>query len=185
MRTIFTFLILLTIATAFAQTNNKLDLDNGFRNIHLMADVDSVPDFISIFKDPDINNQKYEYAMLGSQYSYHGKKDTAFGNAAIRKIFLATTKGLISEIRVICDHDSSVISLLTGMYGPPVIPLKTVPSEDKKSLWTISFWQADNVRLAYTAKKDLKKKDADEPERPDFIYLKYTSLEADELMYQK
>jgi hypothetical protein len=185
MKTIFTFLILFANTLLFAQTSSDLDRDNGFMGIQLLADIDTVPDFISIFKDPDADNDKYAFAMYGSQYSYSGSKYVKFGNAAIRKIFLTTAKGYIAEIKVIFEHDSSVVSTLLGMYGKPAVPFKTVFTGDNKAQWCTTMWQDDNVSLIYTAKKYLKKKDSDDSETPDFIYLKYISLDAIELMHPK
>jgi hypothetical protein len=183
---LLTILFLFAGNISLAQTADQLDKDNGFMNIHLLSSVDTLPDFISIFKDPDINNQKYEFAMLGSQYSYNGNKYKSFGEARISKIFLTTDpdEGLISEIKVFCEHDSSVLSALVKMYGEPRDQFRPMIIEDRKAIMTVTRWQAGNVRLIFTAKKFYNKKDSDESNTPDFMYLFITSREADKLKDQ-
>jgi hypothetical protein len=183
MKNLITCLFLFITIASFAQTIDKLDRNNGLLGIYLLADIDTVPDFISIFKDTDINNQKYEFAMLGSQYTYNGTRYRNFGNVGINKIFLTTDpdKGLITEIKIVCEFDSSVLSTIVNMYGKPNVPSKLMVIEDKKAERAVTWWQGKNVRLRFTAKKYYKKKDSDESETPDYMYLFITSLEADQL----
>ena len=186
MKKLLTCLFLFACTVAFTQTIEQLDRDNGFLNIHLLDDLDTIPDFISIFKDPDIDNPKYEFAMLGSQHTYNGNKYGSFGNARIHKIFLTTDpdKGVITEIKVICTHDSSILLTLVNMYGEPSVAFRSMSIEDKKAERAVTRWQGNNVRLMFTAKKYYNKQDSDESDTPDYMYLFFTSREAEQLKDQ-
>jgi hypothetical protein len=182
---LMTCLLIMWIDCGYAQSIVNLDRDNGFTDIHLLSYIDSVAGFTSIFKDADLDNGKYEFAMFDSQYTYVGTKYPEFGEAKINKILLTTEKDYITEIKVVCEHDSSVLKTLYAMYGTPNSNLVTVPLEDKKAEMSVCMWQGKKVWLVFAAKKYLKKKDSDKSDIPDYMYLKYTALKADEFLKQK
>lgn len=166
--------------TAPAQTTEQLDADEGFQGLQLMEDMDTISDFISIFNDPDLLNSKYEYAMLNSQFSYTGSKYQSFAGVPVKKVFLTASGVYITEIKIVLAHDSAVYRALDSLYGKPTVPFKVDPeSENKKAYWSFCIWQGKNVRLVVTAKKYKSPKDAEKSEVPEYIYLKYTSLEAE------
>jgi hypothetical protein len=182
MKKLLTCLLVSIALSTQAQTIDKLDQDNGFGNIFLLEEIDSVADFTTIFKDPDIDNDKYEFAMFGSQYTYFGDKKIDFAGTEIKKIFLTTALGYITEIKVVFPHDSSVLRTLKSMYGEPNVPFKLVENQnEKKACWAICMWQGRNVRLIFTAKKYYKEKDSEEAETPDYMYLKITSIKGEKL----
>lgn len=185
MKKFFPYLFLIFSLPLCAQNTGQLDIDNGFGKLKILADLDTIPGFVSIFQDPDVDNGKFEYAMLGSQYTYTGTEYKTFAKATISKIFLTTVSAYITEIKVVCSHDSSVIDSLNARYGQPTSACVVIKDhDDKKATWSLCIWQGKDVRLTMTSKKYYDPKDNRDAEVPDYMYIKITSLQG-ETFYKK
>ena len=179
-------LTLLLCSQAQAQTLDRLDEENGFCEVDLLSDIDTLAGFSSILKDPDITNSLYDFAMIGCQHSYLGEEPVYLGRFRVKKIFLCTSGQLVTEIRAIFDHDSALFHYLYNRYGYPNIPFRTVRDfENKKAAWSVGLWQARNVRLMLSAKKYYRREDSEKSDTPDYIYLRMSSVEADKWIIKK
>ncbi len=182
---LLTYLLLLCPLILSGQNTERLDQEHGFMDLKILADLDTIPDFISIFKDPDAYESKYEFAVIGSQYSYNGEKYKEYAGVKINKLLLATTSVYITEIRVVFPHDSALYHYLEECYGPPTNNcIRVTDYESKKAAWTLCIWQGKNARLTMASKKYYQKKDLEDSEVPDYMYLRFTSLEG-ELLHKK
>jgi hypothetical protein len=177
MKTPFFIAGLFLCTCMYAQNLSKLDMDNGLWDIRLGVSMDSVSGFAGIFSDPDIDDPKYEFAMVGSQYSYTGEEYKDFFGASVSKVFLATEGHDVSEIKVVCAYDSLLPATLVKRFGEPSAPLKAVRIEEKKAELSTAVWEAGRVRLVFVSKKYLRKKDAEEADVPDFMYAAFSRIE--------
>jgi hypothetical protein len=176
---------LLSIFLLFAlqlcgQTTEKLDKEKGVFNLMLLAEVDT--GFHSIFDDPDVYYPRYEFAMLESNYTYLGDSLPRAGSIKANKLFLSTYENRIAGIKIVFPFDSAVIKWLESSYGPPTLPFRTTEFENNKAIWAIAIWQGHDVRMVYTAKKYIDSKDSEKSDVPDYIYIKITSLETEQLI---
>ncbi len=164
----------------------SVDSIHGLCGVSLLASTDTLADFESILKDPDLTGDAYEFAMLGSQYTYLGDKNLSCFGVKARKVFLCTSGQLVIEVRAVFEHDSSLIKTLENLFGKPNIPYKTVTDfENKKAAWSIGMWIGKNTRLLYSAKKYHRKADAEKADVPDYIYLRISSHQADLWFHKK
>lgn len=184
MKKFLPYLLLLLPLLMQGQNTDKLDKDKGIFNITLLTEADTIAGFRSIFDDPDVYYPRYEFAMLESNYTYLGDSLPRAGTVRASKVFLGTYETRIAEIKVVFPHDSAVVQWLVKTYGPPTLPFRSTEYEGNKALWSIAIWQGRNLRMVYTAKKYFDARDSERSEVPDYIYIKITSLESEQLMRQ-
>jgi hypothetical protein len=180
MKKFLPLLFLLFAVQLSGQNTDKLDKEKGVFNLMLLAEVDT--GFLSIFEDPDVYYPRYEFAMLESNYTYLGDSMPKAGDIKANKLFLSTYENRIASIKVVFPFDSAVIKWLERSYGSPTLPFRTTEYENNKAIWSIAIWQGHDVRMVYTAKKYIDIKDSEKSDVPDYIYIKITSLETEQLI---
>lgn len=182
MKRLLTYLFVFMALQVPAQNMARLDADNGLLGYTILTDLDTVPGFVSIFQDPDVETGRFDYAMIGSQYTYAGTEKLSFAGVPATKVFLTTVSVYISEIKIVFPFDSAVIRALHERYGDPSVDCANVKEfEEKKACWSYCIWQGRDVRLVMTSKFYYDEKMRKEAEVPEYIFLKYTSLRGESL----
>jgi hypothetical protein len=136
---VFSFVIaaLACYQTTFAQSEPELDKRNGFKDIKLGMDVDSVRGVKEKkeFKEKDNVYPSKLYDVDHPDYAM-------IGEIKVNKIELKAYRNLIYEIHVTTEKDPRLMRAMENVYGPATYDAKN----------NNYFWKSESMILTYESK---------------------------------
>ncbi|MEQ8364253.1 MAG: hypothetical protein RH948_15375 [Cyclobacteriaceae bacterium] len=141
-RTIYTLLLLFFQFACLAQDDSELAKRNGFKDIILGMQVDSVVG--SKYKKDILEKNEFPAAL----YEVDNPAYKSIGEVKVKSLELKTYKGLVYQIDVITHKDTRLMKGMEKLYGKP-----------KYILPTDSYnWVADSLSLTFKdhSKREIK-----------------------------
>jgi len=142
MRYYFYFFFAISL-NSFSQNLQKLEENNGFRDIKLGSEITNYTDAIYI-TDQNIElselYKKTGYDLKYRNHYYISSKNTKYnylGNAKISAILLKVFEGKIFEITVVTEYSQDTFDLMKLAYGEPLM--------GKTSDSPFSIWEVKNI----------------------------------------
>jgi hypothetical protein len=130
---IISFLLIVINTGLWAQNTSELDRRNGFKDIKLGSQIDSV-------KGAVLKKEILEQKMFpGKIYETKHPDYKTIGEVAVKKIELKTYKGLIYEINVFLPKDQRVMQGLEKSYGEATFSVRL----------HAYYWKAENLSLVF------------------------------------
>jgi hypothetical protein len=138
------FLLFFAISlNSFSQNLQKLEENNGFRDIKLGSEITNYTDAIYITDQNIELSELYKETGFDLKYRNHyyiSSKNTKYnylGNAKILAILLKVFKGKIFGIEVVTEYSQDTFDLMKLAYGEPLM--------GKTSDSPFSSWEVKNI----------------------------------------
>ena len=162
-------LIFITISiNYFSQNSQKLDENNGFRDIKLGSEISSYKYALKGTVQNDIlyrfyiNNNSYSFRYPGAEYVIErpNKNFDKLGNAKILGIFLSVYNNKIYNIKIVIEFTFETYELMKFAFGYPEIGTTCYSA----------LWAGKNVTCGLNASTGLNSAN----NKPDISIINYT-----------
>jgi hypothetical protein len=141
MRILVAFISMLFTVSLHAQDISELDRRNGFKEIRLGIQIDSIKG--AEYKKDIIERKEFPASIYETEHPDYMK----IGEVAVKKISIKTYKGLIYEIDVTTGKYPNVMRGLEKLYGKPVYSIRTESY----------YWKGESLSLAYKGHRKVLK----------------------------